>query len=176
MHDLRRNYQFASLRREQLSPLPIDQFCSWHEELKTCDLPDWFESNAMTLSTMGVDDGVSSRIVLLKAVSNEGFCFFTNYRSRKARQLESHPRAALNFYWPMLERQVRVEGIVSKTSAEVSDGYFNSRPFFSRLAAIVSPQSKAIDESTLLEQEIQTLGRSSPMRKYLVPSIGAATV
>ncbi len=135
MQELRRNYQFGSLVREQLPSEPMELFRLWWSEVEKAELPDWYEINAMTLSTVlpgnssvgDAENGASSRVVLLKGL-DEGFCFFTNYESDKGHQLALHPRAALHFFWPFFERQVRVEGVVTKTSAEQSDLYFASRP------------------------------------------------
>lgn len=167
MKDLRRNYEFGSLIREQLPAEPMELFRLWWSEVEKAELPDWYEINAMTLSTVkvfGVDNadagiGASSRVVLLKGL-DEGFCFFTNYDSDKGHQLASHPHAAIHFFWPFFERQVRVEGIVSKTSPEQSDHYFSSRPRSSQLGATCSPQSRVIpddhdlvDKATALDKE-----------------------
>lgn len=162
MHHLRRNYQHASLTRSDLATDPIEQFNRWFSELQACELPDWFETNAMTLATADSHGRVSSRIVLLKAVTPTGFAFFTNYRSAKAMQLAENPFASLTFYWPMLERQIRVEGRVEKASNELSDQYFQSRPFRSRLGAIVSPQSQPIDDDFPLEEQAQKLADEHP--------------
>lgn len=157
LHELRRNYTFGELTRAGLSPDPIEQFQKWFDELRQADLPEWFESNAMTLSTCRDSGGVSSRIVLLKSISSQGFTFFSNYRSAKAKQLEANPRAALNFFWPMFERQVRIEGQVHKVASDISDDYFQQRPRRSQLGAIASPQSEVIGESELLAQRVEEL-------------------
>ncbi|MCU0711106.1 MAG: pyridoxamine 5'-phosphate oxidase [Pirellula sp.] len=160
MQDLRRNYQFGSLVREQLPAEPMALFRLWWAEVEKAELPEWYEINAMTLSTVLPLDsnseefgtGASSRIVLLKGL-DEGFCFFTNYDSDKGQQLSQHRRAAIHFFWPFFERQVRVEGIVSKTSAEQSDRYFASRPRSSQLGATCSPQSRVIpDDHDLVDK------------------------
>lgn len=160
MQELRRNYQFGSLVREQLPSEPMELFRLWWSEVEKAELPDWYEINAMTLSTVlpgnssvgDAENGASSRVVLLKGL-DEGFCFFTNYESDKGHQLALHPRAALHFFWPFFERQVRVEGVVTKTSAEQSDLYFASRPRSSQLGATCSPQSKVIpDDHDLVDK------------------------
>ena len=160
MKDLRRNYEFGSLIREELPEEPMELFRQWWAEVEKADLPEWYEINAMTLSTVsvsGADDsefgtGTSSRVVLLKGL-DEGFCFFTNYESDKGKQLAMHPRAAIHFFWPFFERQVRVEGFVTKTSSEQSDHYFSSRPRSSQLGAACSPQSKVIpDDHDLVDK------------------------
>lgn len=160
MQELRRNYQFGSLVREQLPSEPMELFRHWWSEVEKAELPDWYEINAMTLSTVlpcnssvgSIELGASSRVVLLKGL-DDGFCFFTNYESDKGQQLAQHSRAALHFFWPFFERQVRVEGVVSKTSAEQSDRYFASRPRSSQLGATCSPQSKVIpDDHDLVDK------------------------
>lgn len=158
LQDLRRNYTFGSLRREELPDCPLTLFQHWWVELQSAELPEWFESNAMTLSTHAVDGGVASRTVLLKGI-DEGFCFFTNYESEKGKQLAENPNASLHFFWPCFERQVRVRGTVSKTSAEMSDQYFAARPRSSQLGAIASPQSKVLPPSQDLQEHVDQLER-----------------
>jgi pyridoxamine 5'-phosphate oxidase len=162
LNELRRNYVMGRLLREQLMADPVEQFRQWLSELEQFPRPDWFEVNAMTLSTSSTTGVVSSRIVLLKTIDAEGFHFFTNYRSAKAEQLFNNPKVALNFYWPMMERQVRIEGTTTHSSSSLSDEYFQSRPFRSRLAAVVSPQSEAIADDDLLEQELEKLAAKYP--------------
>lgn len=157
LQDLRRNYVYGSLTRKDLLSDPIQQFKLWFEELSKVELPDWFESNAMTLSTSTKEGLVSSRIVLLKHIDDNGFTFFSNYRSHKALQLDENNRAALNFFWPMFDRQVRIEGVVEKVDSQTSDTYFNARPLSSRLGAIASPQSQKIDDGDLLEKRVEEL-------------------
>ncbi len=159
---LRRNYLYGSLSREALKISPMDQFALWFDELKSAEVPDWFEINAMTLATATGTGSVSSRIVLLKALEEDGFCFFTNYRSHKAQHLFENPHASLTFFWPMFERQVRVEGLVAKTSSETSDAYFQSRPVLSRLGAIASPQSHPIPDDEPLEKRVHDLQQQYP--------------
>ncbi len=156
LHDLRKHYTYGQLDLPHLAADPIKQFQQWFAEFERTEVPEWFETNAMVLST-SAGDRVSSRVVLLKAVSSDGFTFFSNYRSSKAQQLDRNPRAALNFYWPMFERQVRVEGQVSRVSEEVSDAYFEARPFLSRLGAIASPQSQPIDDDQSLADSVEHL-------------------
>ncbi len=157
LHELRRNYVYGELARKSLAADPIDQFQLWFHELRNANLPEWFETNAMVLSTGDGQDRICSRVVLLKTISNEGFTFFSNYRSAKAKQLEQNPRAALNFFWPMMERQIRVEGSVHKAAPKVSDEYFQARPVQSRLGAIASPQSQIIPDDEPLELAVEKL-------------------
>jgi pyridoxamine 5'-phosphate oxidase len=157
MEELRRNYQVGKLEVGQMAADPVDQFLDWFEQVRQAELPEWFEVNAMTLSSVDGDGRVSGRIVLLKQCDRRGFTFFTNYRSDKGQQLEQHPQAALSFYWPHAERQVRVEGVVERTSPEESDQYFGARPLESQLGAIVSPQSQVVDDSQTLIDQLERL-------------------
>ncbi|WP_321790677.1 pyridoxamine 5'-phosphate oxidase [Burkholderia pyrrocinia] len=146
--DLRINYSRASLDEADAAHDPFVQFDRWFKEALAARLP---EPNTMTLATVGADGRPSARIVLIKGVDERGFVFFTNYESRKGRDLAAHPQAALLFYWIELERQVRIEGRIEKTSAEESDRYFASRPLGSRIGAWASEQSAVIDSRATLE-------------------------
>ncbi|MBY4831564.1 pyridoxamine 5'-phosphate oxidase [Burkholderia dolosa] len=146
--DLRINYSRASLDEADVAPDPFAQFDRWFNEALAAKLP---EPNTMTLATVGADGRPAARIVLIKGVDARGFVFFTNYESRKGRELAAHPYAALLFYWIELERQVRIEGRIEKTSAEESDRYFASRPLGSRIGAWASEQSAVIDSRATLE-------------------------
>jgi pyridoxamine-phosphate oxidase len=128
---------------------PIMQFKTWFQEASEADIP---EPNAMSLATVSKEGIPSARMVLLKEISEKGFVFYTNYHSRKGIQLTSNPHAALVFWWGILERQVRIEGRVKKVSSDMSDQYFASRPRGSQIAAMVSPQSKVIDDSELISE------------------------
>ena len=133
---------------------PIRQFQVWFDEAIAAKLP---LPEAMNLATVTADGRPASRMVLLKQVDGYGFVFFTNYESAKAKQLEVNPYAALVFYWPQLERQVRVEGKVTKTSAEESEAYFKTRPRESQIGAWASPQSEVIAAREVLEQRAREL-------------------
>jgi pyridoxamine 5'-phosphate oxidase len=146
--DLRINYSRASLDEADAAPNPFAQFDRWFKEALDAKLP---EPNTMTLATVGDDGRPSARIVLIKGVDERGFVFFTNYESRKGRDLAANPHAALLFYWIELERQVRIEGRIEKTSADESDRYFASRPLGSRIGAWASEQSAVIDSRATLE-------------------------
>ena len=146
--DLRINYSRASLDEADVAHDPFAQFDRWFKEALAAKLP---EPNTMTLATVGADGRPSARIVLIKGVDERGFVFFTNYESRKGHDLAVHPQAALLFYWIELERQVRIEGRIEKTSAEESDRYFASRPLGSRIGAWASEQSAVIDSRATLE-------------------------
>lgn len=146
--DLRRDFTLKTLDTKDVLLNPIQQFEVWFKEAIEAQV---LEPNAMNLATVGLNMKPSSRIVLLKQVRNEGFVFFTNYDSRKAKQLNENPNCALTFIWNELERQVRVEGHVEKLSAEESDSYFERRPIGSKLGAWSSPQSAIIPNREYLE-------------------------
>jgi pyridoxamine 5'-phosphate oxidase len=148
--DLRREYYRATLNETGVDASPVVQFERWLAEAVKAELP---EPTAMTLATVGDGGRPAARIVLLKDVGAEGFLFFTNYDSRKGRELAAQPYAALLFHWVELERQVRVEGKVSRASAADSDAYFASRPPLSRIGAWASPQSDPIPDRDWLERE-----------------------
>ena len=133
---LRHDYVAHGLRRADLDPDPIKQFGIWFGEAAAAQIRD---VNAMTLATATANGAPSARIVLLKAISDRGFVFFTNYLSDKGRQLDANPRAALCLFWVQLERQIRIEGSVEKTSREESEEYFRSRPLGSRLHRRAAP-------------------------------------
>lgn len=128
---------------------PFEQFHKWYNELLNTKVK---EPSAVILATVGKNAAPSARTVLMKDYNENGFKFFTNYHSRKGKELEENPKAALVFYWDMLERQVRIEGEVEKVSPEVSDKYFNSRPKLSRISAVVSPQSQVVEKEVLKEK------------------------
>ncbi|WP_347159196.1 pyridoxamine 5'-phosphate oxidase [Pontibacter chitinilyticus] len=151
--DIRKNYSMQELTEASVSEHPMEQFGTWLEEAiqSAADEP-----TAMVLSTVNGAGKPSARVVLLKDVSPDGFTFFTNYNSRKGHDLAESPYAALTFFWPALERQVRVEGKVVKVAAQVSDTYFHSRPKGSQIGAWASPQSQAIESREVLEQADKT--------------------
>ncbi len=146
--DLRIDYTLKSLDETEVVLSPIEQFKIWMDEAIKAKV---IEVNAMNLSTVRKDGRPNSRIVLLKGVDS-GFVFFTNYKSQKGEELAERPYAALTFFWPELERQVRVIGNVSKISSQESDEYFFSRPFSSQIGALASPQSKPIPDRSFLEK------------------------
>lgn len=157
IEQMRKNYSMAGLRKEDVNADPLVQFKTWFDQAQQPDLPEWMEVNAMTLSTSDSAGGVTSRIVLLKGLEDENLVFYTNYESSKGEQLAENARASLCFFWPHLQRQVRVEGTVEKTSREQSEQYFQSRPRGSQLGAHVSRQSTEIESRTLLEQRLHEL-------------------
>jgi pyridoxamine 5'-phosphate oxidase len=136
---------------------PIEQFRSWFQMAVDQSPGPWFDPTAMTLATSDRRGEVTARIVLLKGFDNKGFTFFTNYKSRKGRQLSENPRAALVFYWPHLRRQVRIEGAIERVSRAESLRYFRSRPRLSQLAGAISAQSEVIPNRESLEERFDAL-------------------
>lgn len=145
--DLRRDYKMASLTEAEVSKDPMTQFERWFEAAQKAAL---LEPNAMTLATVTPGGKPSARIVLLKGFDESGFCFYSNYNSRKGLELAAQPYACLVFLWQELERQVRIEGRISKLSAAESDLYFQSRPLSSRYGALASPQSQVLADRQIL--------------------------
>jgi pyridoxamine 5'-phosphate oxidase len=156
VHALRKDYGQDSLNESDVAPDPFDQFNAWFEQALAAEVN---EPNAMNVATVDAEGRPSSRIVLIKQFDRRGFTWYTNYDSQKGRQLAANPHAALLFFWSELERQIRIEGVVERTSAEESDKYFNSRPLKSRLAAIASAQSAPIANRAALEQHYDAVGR-----------------
>ncbi len=144
---LRKSYEKAELDENASAADPLDQFRRWFDEALAAQLP---EPNAMTLATVGADGRPSTRIVLIKGFDERGLVWYTNYDSRKGRELALHPHAALQFHWVELERVVRIEGDVLRTGEAESDAYFDSRPLDSRLGAWASPQSEVISSRAVL--------------------------
>ncbi len=154
MDESKDNHASRGLDEKTVDPDAVKQFQRWFDEARGAVplLPE-----AMTLATATPDGKPSARLILLKQVDAQGFVFYTNFRSSKARELESNPFASLVFYWPQLERQVRVEGTVTRTSAAEADEYFRSRPRDSQIGALASPQSEAISSRDVLEQRFAEL-------------------
>jgi pyridoxamine 5'-phosphate oxidase len=152
--NMRRDYVLAGLTEADAHSDPIRQFETWFEQALSANLP---EPNAMTLATATPDGQPSVRVVLLKGFDERGFTFFTNYESRKGRELAVNPRAALLFFWPELERQVRIEGTVERVTESESDTYFAGRPLGSQLGAWASRQSEVIAGREVLEQRVAEL-------------------
>jgi len=154
--NIRKDYLQQSLTEDTIAPDPIRQFDVWWAAALQAKLD---EVNAMTLATASADGIPSARIVLLKGYDERGFVFFTNYQSEKGQDLIANPHASLVFFWPTLERQVRINGSAEKVSSAESDEYFNSRPVGSRIGAWASPQSEVIKSRDLLEQNVTELER-----------------
>lgn len=162
LHDNRRNYTLSQLTEDKVSPNPFEQFGLWFEEAGHGGI---LEPNAMALSTVNAAGRPSSRIVLLKAFSEEGFVFYTNYHSRKGHNIEENGQVSLLFFWDKLERQIRIEGKVEKAPAQLSEEYFSSRPFESRLSAVVSEQSEEIPNREYLEDKLEELRRNEKIQR-----------
>ena len=163
---LRVDYQRASLDEGDVDRDPFRQFARWFEEAVAARVP---EPNAMTLATVSADGRPAARIVLLKEVDARGFCFYTNYDSRKGRDLAADSRAALVFFWIELERQVRVEGLTERVSSAESDAYFALRPRMSRLGAWASPQSMPIANRAALDERFAEIAARYPDEQAVVP-------
>ncbi|UOE51814.1 pyridoxamine 5'-phosphate oxidase [Mucilaginibacter sp. SMC90] len=150
IQNLRQDYSASTLSENSTKGDPIKQFEQWFNEALEAKL---HEPNAMTLSTATINGKPSARIVLLKGFHTGGFIFFTNYLSRKGKEIAKNPQGALTFFWGGLERQVRIEGTIEKVSKEDSEKYFHSRPKGSQVGAVVSPQSQEIESREILEQK-----------------------
>ena len=150
LYNLREEYMSHKLDIEDVDKSPITQFQLWFNEALAVKI---YEPNAAILATANSQGHPSARVVLVKSFSEKGFDLFTNYESRKGKELKENPFAAIVFYWPELERQVRIEGSVSILNAAESDNYFESRPVGSRLGAWASPQSQVIADRTWLEEK-----------------------
>jgi pyridoxamine 5'-phosphate oxidase len=165
--DLRQDYRVGELVEDNVDPDPFAQFRRWFNEAFAARLPGGDEPHAMTLATV-LDGQPMTRIVLLKGLDDTGFVWFTNYGSQKGRALAFEPRAALNFYWGTLERQVNVIGVVEKVTSEESNAYFLSRPVGSRIGAIASAQSSVISGRSVLEDAAAALAER-PEHELLRP-------
>lgn len=159
IQDIRKDYTQHELDEAALREDPIAQFSSWFEEALTAEV---LEANACAFATVDELGNPHNRIVLLKGVSKTGFQFFTNYTSDKANEIGRNPAVAMTFFWKELERQVRIEGRVSKMSEEDSKAYFSSRPHMSQLGAWVSNQSQIISSRLVLEQRLEELMQRYP--------------
>jgi pyridoxamine 5'-phosphate oxidase len=153
--DLRTEYMRGELDEQHADPDPFRQFARWWDEASAAQVR---EANAMTLATAADDGTPAARTVLLKGYDEAGFVFYTNYESRKGRELAANPRACLLFFWPELERQVRIDGRVEKVSARESDEYFRTRPLPSRIGAWASPQSQVISSKAWLLARAAEMG------------------
>lgn len=165
--ELRHEYSQGALTKADVDPDPMRQFQRWLDEAIKAELP---EPNALTLATADRTGRPFARVVLLKNCDADGFVFFTNYRSDKGQQLTENPHAALVFLWLELERQVRVEGTVSKVSAAESEAYFRIRPRESRLGALASRQSQVVANRQVLEERYQQLAAQYPDDNIPMPN------
>lgn len=163
LSSMRQDYLAAELSEDQVDANPLTQFATWFQEAQRAEVP---EPNAMTLATVNADGQPSARTVLIKEARDDGFVWFTNYDSRKGHDLIENPRAGLLFFWQPLERQVRIEGVVTRIAPEDSDAYYHSRPLNSRLGAWSSPQSQVIASRDALEKNLaqytQQYGQEPP--------------
>lgn len=164
--DLRREYRLASLDLADVDPDPVVEFGRWMDQALRAELP---EPHAMTLATASADGVPSARVVLLRGFDATGFTFFTDYRSRKGLELADNPRASAVFFWPELERQVRLAGAVRKVSREESEAYFVSRPVGSRLGAWASHQSAVIPGRHALEERLREVAARYPDGEVPLP-------
>ncbi|GAA4913452.1 pyridoxamine 5'-phosphate oxidase [Mucilaginibacter defluvii] len=154
IQNLRKEYSAATLTEESTNADPLKQFDKWFNEALAAEM---YEPNAMTLATATHDGRPSARIVLLKGYNSDGFKFYTNYLSRKGRELAKNPLGSLVFFWGPLERQIRIEGTIEKLGKDESEKYFHSRPKSSQIGAVVSPQSQEITDRNVLESKMQQL-------------------
>ena len=156
LNSIRKEYKYAELKKSQVAKSPFDQFEQWLNEAIKAGLP---YPTAMSFSCIGISGFPETRIVLLKFFDESGFVFFTNYNSDKGKSVERNPVAGLHFFWPELERQVRITGHIVKSSEEISDDYFKFRPETSRLAAWASEQSKEIPSRHYLEEQFEQFSK-----------------
>ncbi|HYF68510.1 MAG TPA: pyridoxamine 5'-phosphate oxidase [Ohtaekwangia sp.] len=154
LSEIRKEYSKASLDIKTISNNPVSQFETWFREALQSQVP---EPNAMTLSTVNTDGRPSARVVLLKGVEQNKFMFFTNHQSDKGKQLQQNPACALTFFWPELERQIRIEGLASRVDAKRAEAYFQSRPRGSQIGAWSSPQSSVIENRIILEERVRQM-------------------
>ena len=170
MEDLssyRKSYDKSELLENSIPEDPINLFNRWFHEVE--DFGGLDEVNAMTVSTIGLDGFPKSRVVLLKKYTFEGFIFYTNYTSEKGKAISNNPNICLSFFWHTMERQVIIKGIAEKTTTNISDGYFESRPEGSKLGAIVSNQSEIIPSRAVLEEKLKQLEKDFQGREILRP-------
>jgi pyridoxamine 5'-phosphate oxidase len=152
--NIRKDYRKAALDISNVDADPVTQFEKWFGEALQSEV---MEPNAMNLATVDVQGNPSARMVLLKGLENKRFHFYTNYQSKKGKELELNPACALTFFWPELERQVRIQGIAARVAGELSDQYFQSRPRESQMGAWASPQSTIIADRSILEQRFHRI-------------------
>ncbi|MEM0993227.1 MAG: pyridoxamine 5'-phosphate oxidase [Bacteroidota bacterium] len=157
VQDLRESYEQSTLERSEVADDPIRQFKTWMEAAIAAAIK---EPNAMTLATADASGRPSARVVLLKGISEEGFIFYTNYESQKGKELLENPQAALVFNWLDLEQQIRIQGSVEKIPTAASEAYFQSRPKGSQIGAWASPQSRVIEDRSILEQQVEQLQKT----------------
>ncbi|MEM6917068.1 MAG: pyridoxamine 5'-phosphate oxidase [Verrucomicrobiota bacterium] len=157
--EMRRDYRSGTLSPKDLAESPIDQFTKWFDEAVESEIR---EANAMTLCTLGEDGFPNARTVLMKDFGSSGITFYTNYESRKGREIAAHPESSVLFFWKELERQVHVRGHVAKTSQEDSEAYFFSRPYEARIGAWASEQSRKIPGREWLDERVTEFEQRFP--------------
>jgi len=167
LQNMREEYASAALSENSVKADPIKQFGIWFDEAQAVEVP---ERNAMTLATATHDGRPSARIVLLKGFDDKGFVFYTNYLSRKGKEIGKNPIGALIFFWPSLERQIRIEGNIEKISKEDSERYFHSRPQNSQVGAVASPQSQEIPNREVIEKKWEELAAQYEGKEVPKPS------
>lgn len=155
LSDYRKNYKKDALLKRNLPENPMELFQKWFHEADAHDTSE--ETNAMTVSTIGLDNFPKNRIVLLKRFTWEGFIFFTNYDSEKGKAIQNNPNVCLSFFWHVLERQIIIKGVAEKLAENLSDGYFESRPDGSKLGAWASNQSEVIDTREDLDNKLKSM-------------------
>jgi len=168
LSNYRRSYEKSRLVEQNLPEEPMALFKTWFIEAEGFDTGA--EVNAMTVSTIGLDGFPKSRVVLLKHFSEEGFTFFTNYNSEKGKAIAANPNVCLSFFWYELERQVIIKGRAEKTTEDISEAYFQSRPEGSRLGAVVSPQSEVIPSRESIEENLRDLEKEYSDKQILRPA------
>ncbi len=154
----RKSYEKSALMEEAISDNPMELFQKWFYEVEASEGID--ETNAMTISTIGLDGFPKNRVVLLKKYTYEGFIFYTNYESEKGKAIVNNPNVCISFFWPNLERQIIIKGKAERIAENLSDGYFESRPDGSKLGAIVSEQSSVISSREVLEEKLAALEKA----------------
>jgi len=167
LSNYRKSYEKSELLENSISENPIGLFSKWFQEAE--DIGGSEEINAMTISTIGLDGFPKNRVVLLKQFTSEGFVFFTNYKSEKGKAIAENPNVCLSFFWHNSERQVIIKGIAEKTSEQISNDYFYSRPIGSQLGAIASHQSEVISGREVLENKIASLEKEFEGQEIIRP-------
>jgi pyridoxamine 5'-phosphate oxidase len=167
LQNIREEYNAAALSEASTKANPMKQFELWFDEAQAANVP---ETSAMNLATATHDGRPSSRIVLLKGFSDNGFIFYTNYLSRKGKEISKNPNGAITFFWPAMERQIRIEGTIEKISKEESEKYFHTRPKNSQIGAVVSPQSQEIESRDAIEQKWNELAAEYEDKEVPKPS------
>ncbi len=162
LHSFRKNYTKNQLNEADIHSKPLQQFKVWFQEAVN---DASFEANAMVLSTVGKEGMPSSRVVLLKEIIDEGFIFYTNYKSKKAKDLAYNNKASILFFWEKFERQIRIEGEIEKISEQKSINYFNSRPKASQIGAVISKQSEEVSSRKILEEKFEKYNENQEIEK-----------